>query len=273
MSLNYELRHERHAIGEFTAALQFQKSLTEQQFGPVRDALKGIADSYDLPALAPLNVFRVGMPPVGGELPAAPISYQRFAKDGTVVAALICDDNTIAFTLREYTRWEDIEARIRDLFAEICDLYLPLAGSIRLLKLQYLNEFRAKKEAGSPPSEILKLNSKWIAPFVKENDEFWHCHIGAFIPGTQDVRHLVNVNCDFLKARFPAMQGQRNYLKALILAGCYYDIGEPFIDTGSGLRARLEEGLRAAHALERKTLAEVISDPYLELMGALNDDY
>lgn len=273
MSLEFELRHAKHAIGEFTASMQFQTSLNEAQFAPVSAALRLAAEKFDLPALAPLKVFRLGAPPPGIEAPAGPISYQRFAKDGSVSAALLCDDDTITFTLREYTRWHEIADTLRDIFAELASVYLPQAAAIKVVKLQYLNEFRAKSPGTAPSSELFRGDSRWIAPFAKSIEDFWHCHVGAFVPAREDMRHLVNVNCDVMTAKFPPDNADRRYVKVLVLAGCNYDIGSPLALTGAQLAKTLEEDLRAAHALERATLAEVISDPYLEVMGALNHDY
>lgn len=272
MTLQYDLRHERHAIGEFSASMQFKTGLLEDQFAPVQAKLKTLAEKFDLPAPAPLNMFRFGTPP-GVPLPAGPVSYQRFAKDGSVEAAVLCDDNTVTFTLKNYTRWNDIASTVRDIFVELAEVYLPTAVAISLVRLQYLNEFRAKDDGPTSASELFKPKSKWIAPFAEASDEFWHCHIGSFIPDNADMRHLINVNCNVLSAAFPPDNLERTYAKVLVLVGCYYDVGKPLNDTGDKLSEKLETDLRLAHALERRTLAEVVSDPYLEIMGALNDDF
>ncbi len=101
---------------------------------------------------------------------------------------------------------------------------------------------------------------------------FWHSHTGVFVPGENGVRHLINVDADAVEAQFEGGTTAQ-YVKVAVLTSCHYDQVGGLTLTGEDLKARIQGDLDIAHNLERKTLAEVISDKYLEVMGALNNDH
>lgn len=275
MTLQYILRHRNHAIGNFTASLEFANGLLASQFSPVAARMGEIATDLGLLGRTPPGqMIRFGPAELQEEPPAMPTGYQRFAPDGSPEAILICDSDSINLSLFKYERWEVHAPQIVDTFSSLADAYLPAAGSVKGIKLQYLNEFAAASEAVQSSSELFKKGSKWIAPFALETDEFWHCHIGRFIPIDDHQRNLVNVNCDILQIQASSTEPGRRHVKVLVLAACYYNLNREGLELSNGdLKSKLAADLKAAHALERETLAEVISDDYLEIMGAMKHDY
>lgn len=271
MALNFEIRREKHAIGEFIARMQFAKDVGAPTFAKIVSVLKEVAADLDLPA--PLNVqsfvFAIGNPAGPPPSPMGGSGFQRFSSNGEVACSLVCDPNSIAFTLREYDRWMATLPVIAETFSRIGREYLAEVPAIRLFSVQYINEFRAVSPETSNTAELFRAQSKWIAPFSYESGEPWHCHVGQFIPSDGDHRYLVNVNCDISPNTLPGEDQARYYARVLILAARHYDIpgNGPLIVDVESLRSVIEENFNDTHSLEKRMLGEIISDEYLAIMG------
>jgi len=269
MPLNYDLRREAHAIGEFSASLNFSNQVNVNTFANVVPLLKNAADSLNLPAPMNMQVLNFGIGNFPVQLPTAGSGFQRFASNGEIACSLWCDQTSITLTVREYDRWHNILPSIVKTFSSIAPAYIAEVPAIRSFSLQYLNEFRARDASIRSAAEIFRPQSKWISPFAFESDEPWHCHIGQFIPTELGYRNLVNINCDVATAQFPPEQATRNYAKALILAACHYDLPDvgPLIAHLDTISDVIRVNFDAAHTLEKKLLGEIISDGYLAIMG------
>ena len=277
MALNFEIRREKHAIGEFVAKMQFASDVGGQTFAKIASLLKEVAAELDLPA--PLNVqsfiFAIGNPPGPPPSSMGGSGFQRFSTNGEVACSLVCDSNSITFTLREYDSWSAVLPVITDTFSRIGTAYLAEVPAIRMFSVQYVNEFRATNPKTSSAAEIFRKSSKWISPFSYESDQPWHCHVGQFIPTGGDYRHLMNVNCDISPNIMPGEDVALNYARVLILAACHYDLPDvgPLIVDVESLRLAIETNFNDSHSLEKMLLGEIISDEYLAIMGEGANEY
>ena len=269
MTLNYELRREAHAIGEFTATLSFQGAVSPATFANVVPLMREVAETMNLPAPMNVQVFNLGPGMASPVAQANGVGFQRFANNGEIACSLYCDQNSIAFTLREYDRWHNVLPMIIDAFSKIIPAYINEIPAVRIVNVQYLNEFRAKDEEFLNTSEIFRAGNKWISPFSFDSDEPWHCHVGQFINATEDYRNLININCDVSPSLNPLENVARNYVKVLILASCNYDLPDrgPLIVTSENIVDILADNFNSAHKLEKELLREIISDDYLAVMG------
>ena len=154
MSLNYGLRRQRHAIGEFTASISFFQPVSAATFAAVVATLKEVAAHLDLPAQMPIQVFQftVGQVPAGALPPAGTptgVGFQRFSKEGEIAESLMCDADSITYVLREYTVWEVVGPRITEAFEALAARYISEVPAIQSVRVQYLNEFRASAALGA----------------------------------------------------------------------------------------------------------------------------
>ncbi len=270
MTLNYDIRREAHAIGEFSATLRFFRGVGVKTYSNVVPLLTDAAKALDLPAPMNVQVFNIGI----GNAPALPPpapggGFQRFAADGEIAASLWCDQESITFTLREYERWDKVLPSLIKTFSKIAPAYMEEVPAIRMFSLQYINEFKAKPQGFTRTDELFKKNNAWIAPFSFGSEQPWHCHVGQFIPSDGPYRYLINLNCDVMPKAFAPDNLIKNYVKVLILAACHYDLPEkgPLIAKVEDLPSLIEDNLNRAHSMEKKLLGEVISDEYLAIMG------
>lgn len=273
MALNYDIRRETHAIGEFSATLKFAGPVGTQAFANVLARLKEAAERLELPA--PMNFqvlnFAIGDPniPMPPPLAMSGGGFQRFLPNGEVACSLRCDPDSIIFSLREYDRWHNVLPKIVETFSAIGEAYLAEIPAIRSFGVQYLNEFRSKSPEFRDATELFKSESKWIASFAKGSDEAWHCHVGQFVKAGDNHRYLVNVNCDIAPNVAPGEQVAHNYARVLILAVRNYDLPDfgPLVVDVENLAKAIESNFDDAHSQEKCILGEVISDDYLAIMG------
>lgn len=271
MALNYDIRREQHAIGEFSARMQFANGVGAQTFAKVTLLLKVAADKLDLPAPLNLQTFSIA---VGNPLTPPPAAmsgsgYQRFSSNGEIACSLVCDFSSITLTLREYDRWHNVLPQIVETFSTIGAAYLAEVPAISVFSVQYVNEFRAKNSEFTNTAELFQKDSKWISPFSFASEQPWHCHVGQFIPTDGPYRFLLNLNCDISPNIMPGERIARNYARILIMAGCYYDLPQigPLIVSEENLQSSIEKNFNDAHSLEKRILGEIISNEYLALMG------
>ncbi|MBY4636441.1 hypothetical protein K5P26_04715 [Sphingopyxis sp. XHP0097] len=269
MALNFQLRRDAHAIGEFTATLAFAHPVGAAAFSKVVERLKESAHQLNLPAQMNVQAFviKVGNPP--GPPPPSGVGFQRFADNGEIACSLWCDPNGITLTLRDYDRWHSARSKLVEAFTNIAPAYMAEVPAIRAFQLQYLNEFISKVSPNQSPAEIFRSNSRWLAPYAYESLQPWHCHVGQFIPAEEGSRFLININCDAVPQPYPVVEATRNHVKALILVSRQYDLHDigPMVVEVEQLQTVLEQNFDAAHSLEKTLLGEIISDPYLDVMG------
>ena len=259
MALNFQLRRDAHAIGEFTAKLVFAQAISARAFSSAVERLREVAAKLDLPA--EMNVqfvkIRIGNPP--SPQPPDGLGFQRFQKDGEVACSVYCDSDGITFTLRDYDRWQNVLPQVVESFSHIAPAYMAEVPAIKAFQVQYLNEFASINAPETPTREIFREGCRWVSPFSYDSLQPWHCHVGQFIPVNDNSRYLININCDVNTRPFPPTDGTRNFASVLILVSRQYDL------PNSGPLVIEVEKLRAA--LEKSLLGEIISDDYLDVMG------
>jgi len=273
MTLAYELRRDAHAIGEFSASVQLFQPVGADTFSRVVQQLRREAKMLNLPAAMPIQVLRLNFGPQPfQDVSPQSVGFQRFAETGEIAMSLQCDNNGITFTLREYVSWELIKPTLIKTFSSLLKVYAKEIPAVQSIKVQYLNEFRASSGNILSASDIFSPDSKWVAPFVADTNDDWHCNVGKYISRSREMRQLVNVNCSVVRKAINADEIPRLYANVLIVAGCFYNLPgqSPLIIENKQLRGQLSKVLEISHSLEKKVLAETISNPYLAAMGALH---
>lgn len=271
MALNYDIRREKHAIGEFSAIINFAGPVSATTFSMVLAALKPVAENLELPA--PINIQMVNIAfggPAGAQSqPISSAGFQRFATTGEVACALVCDANSITFTLREYERWQNVLPVLTEQIASIAAAYASEVPAVRSFLLQYSNEFRANSTHVWNTDELFKQDSRWLAPIGKSSEQPWHCHVGALSEANGNFRSLVNVNFDVSPNIFVAGEAPRNYVRVLVLASNQYDLPTvgALVVRPDNIASEIERNFNLAHTLEKKVLNEIISDAYIAIMG------
>lgn len=271
MNRVFELRRGTHAIAEFQASVQLFQAVSAAAFTRVSEKLRQIAAEFNLPASVPIQIFQLSAS--GQPAPQmAGIGYQRFAENGEVTMAILCDADSIIVTIRDYQGWQQTQQTLLRIFEHVLPEYMSEVPAAQSVRLQYVNEFRAINENTVDAADIYNAESQWIAPFVLSANEDWHCNVGRYIRFSEDRRDLVNVNSSAMRKADEPGQKTRLYVSTMIMAGCFYNIPNhsPLILDPAHLRDQLSDALNSAHSLEKQVLAETLAASYLEAVGAID---
>ena len=220
----------------------------------------------------PRQVLHIALGPTPQNFAPAPtgVAYQRFGKTGEIAAALVCEADHIALTLREYDGWDRVLPTLVETFTALARVYITEIPAFSLISVQYLNEFRGKTPQAISCAELFREDGKWLAPFARDLIDPWHCHVGRFENITEQVRHLINVNFDVAPSQFVSVPVSAQHVRVLIFSGRSYDVAgaSPLTVRGDTLEETLRENLTYAHIREKRVLEEIFTNDYLMAMGA-----
>lgn len=271
--MNFEMRRENHAIGEFSATIELFSEISNEAFLNTKKIASNIAKELGLPVPVKQQGFQFS---VGPEMSAKPVSveaigYQKFAPDGEVDTLFLCEQNKLTVTLHSYVSWIETKKLLKSIFEPLLDSYLDDVPAIKNVSLQYVNEFRSLSPHPTKADEMFRPESKWIPEFCRNSEQNWHTHGGIFKPNG-DSRFLINVNLDMRTIESPELDFPVSALNNLILIRLGYDVpGKPPLVLEVENRWEvLENNLDQVHTLEKDTLFEIYSDEYLQSIGTLN---
>lgn len=269
MALKFRKCGDVHAITEFIAMVRFASSLDALSFAKVADKADGLAAKMDLPAKLASPTFAFSLGPTSLPPQIGNIGYQRFSGDGEPAERMVANQNSITYSTRSYKGWEKTLPLLQEIFGELSLEYLKAAPLLAGLQVQYLNEFNGVDPGWVSPEEVIRADSKWVAPIYRESVDLWHSHVGQFIRD-ESSRQLVNVDVDCLVVSTPRRPDEFTQLKASIVAARAYDVepNQPLAVSPVDIRDCLATELTKAHDLERNVLETTLSDEYLKDVGA-----
>lgn len=272
MSLEFEQRRKKHAIGQFNAVVTFFRPLSSNGFASAAKALSEYASENNLPALLNQQVltFEIGLggQPTSFQQPQT-AGWQRFAADGEVEQTISCDQNSVTFSTRNYPTWVELKPGLVDFFSRMSHVFFTEVPAISTFQITYINEFRRLSASSDGSNGLFRNGSQWIVPNHERFTDSWHSHAGGFEDISDNHRRLVNVNVDYTKQITDVAQFQ-SFLSAIIVVSENYDLPNqpPLIVPVDHLETEIERNLENAHRREKEVLAELFSDQYLNLMGA-----
>lgn len=275
MSLAFEQRRDKHAIGQFDASLFFFQPANASTFARAVSELEGYARENDLPAPINRQVFQfdLGQPESVQSFSPQSAGWQRYASTGEVETAVVLDENGIHFTCRNYSSWKEMLPRIVQFFVRVGTPILAEVPAITKFQINYQNQFRCVDLSGESGAEIFREKNGWVAPYIFRFQDAWHSNSGAFEGIEKQYRRLINVNCSCRKQKEVGQAEQFTYVDANLLVAECYDIPEesPLVIPQQLFKKVLLENFDNAHTREKEVLRELISDEYLALMKAQDE--
>ncbi len=179
---------EHHAIAEVAFALRVSPGVTHED----REQLKNAHDKWRafLPGLNEGTAITLDVssprdptPPP----PVPPLQFTRFRPDGQLDWRLHILNEHIVVNCMAYTRWLNIWAQARKLFAAVGDV-LPDGRQLASIGLQYINFFRWD---GAPEdydaATLLDRESHFVPSSLFGRGRYWHLHQGWFSSVTEPV--------------------------------------------------------------------------------------
>lgn len=275
MTLKFAAVADTHAIESCTILVRLFQPIAPESFKTIHDEIRQIAKSADLPA-----VQSIGMPHfMFGPGPNVPMPgpvlnwvYQKYAPDGTVLAEMRCDQQSIALIVREYARWADLLSLVERTLLPSIDLYFQVSPFLTSVQLQYDDKFLA--DGPENTDELFRDDTEWVNVSKKNTSDPWHSHFGIFLPKEEkENRELINVNVNIFDQLFPQEQVEKRAATISILVGDQYDVPgqEPLPLMGRTAGAdHVHRTLIHLHERHRSILNNVLKDDYLRAIGALD---
>src|SRR5262249_41374257 len=135
MTDSFEIRRERHAIGEFSATLRFFQPVTAEIFTRVKQAAEREAQRLGLPVPIKQQTFQFAFGPTPAPLPLTQLpegfGFHSFARDGEIETAILCEPDSTVLTLHDYDAWATVHPMIVETLGPIAEEYLAEVPAIR----------------------------------------------------------------------------------------------------------------------------------------------
>lgn len=267
--------HQAHAIEQVVLAVHFARPVDDRALANIRNVstafkndLPGGGDIQGIPLPFGINIpggLPIGIP--GGMVTGKVLNRTR--PDGTIETELKLEQNGILFRTSDYTRWQDVWARANRYFDGIVDAYnVPLSG----VTLHFIDKFIWN---GDPTQctidELLRSDSRYVAPHIFQVHDLWHCHTGAFLRPDEHTKRLLNLNIDSKDESKPDGQIVRSVSIGTVLTDQFGLPGlEPLELNSLPVRTFIGNRFGMLHALSKAIFREVITNE-MALRIALTD--
>ena len=204
----FEPCNENHAITEVVFAVVGLQGFTPDD----RSNVKAAHSKWKplLPSLQEEAFIAVAAPDVAlPQPPFAQLGFARFQPDGEVEWQLRLTQNALVVNCRSYTRWNDVWAVVRDLFANVASVMSSREQKISSVTLEYVDVFRSVGDGSCDAKDLLQENDA-VPPSIFARGPVWHLHQGWFVDTQEPVsgRILQRMHIDTMieggvpKARF-----------------------------------------------------------------------
>lgn len=177
----FEPCNENHSITEVVFAVVGVDQFTADD----RSRVKAARSKWEglLPRLQEEGVVNIAFAGPGAELPPPPtprLSFARFQADGELEWRLLLDGQALVVNCCAYTRWDDVWAVARDLFANVTEVLASREQKIRAVGLQYSDVFRWLDDRPYDARQLLQ-EGDLVPPGTFQRGADWHLDQGWFI--------------------------------------------------------------------------------------------
>lgn len=271
MTLAFKQRRDHHAIGDFRAEIGFFRSVGASTFAKVVLEMEAYARENKLPASLNQQVIAIELSPSQSVQSQPHSGWQRFSSDGQVEIAIVCHDSGLQYIKRDYSSWPQVRAELAIFFERMCTIYMAEVPAVISFSLSYLNQFRTQNSLYNSGQELIREGTGWVVPNIARFEDAWHSHTGCFELLADNERRLINVNVDCTQQSLPNKDTLETYISVLIAIAQRYDIlgKSPLVIPPNLIKEQILGNFDKAHEKEKQVLAEIFSDPYLQMMGAV----
>lgn len=169
------------------------------------DAIKTIKSRID-PIVLPLlpnvqiqRVFQLNVGPVTTHTDSdyGGLVYEQKSTDNKGKTSLILNQQSIIFSIGDYTRWDAFKTQITDQLLRVIDVLLDTL-KIRSLNLQYVDLFEWRDSIENFDStQVFSPDNSYLPKHIFTMNNFWHSHNG-FLARHKDFQKLDNVNVNII---------------------------------------------------------------------------
>lgn len=202
---------------------------------------------FQLPA--EIQIIGVPVQPPQGTL------FSRRERPDVISERLQITPESIRYEDYSYVRWVPFKARARDLMARAAEAYTA-SSSVNNITSEYVDVFQAVLGEGSV-ADVIRSDSKWVAPGVFRPEEMWHCHTGWFEPINEQARRLIHVNIEVADNVFE----EKMHRQVRIRTRTYDQFGREGAPLDEPLSwQRVEEHFDSSHQRLKSLLSEIVTE-------------
>ena len=192
----------------------------------------------------------------------ASVSFEAYARDGSVEQAFYIQPGLAMFVHHRYTRWDEVWAPARTLLTGTLQRFA--AASVAAFGLEYLDQFSAPADTGLPDvSGVLNRDSQYLVPRIFAIPGLWHSHHGSLIddhPTPSPHSKNANINLDLVREHAPI---DRFVLRILLRHRRV--LAQPA--TAAPAISDLDEYMSDMHEADKKVLRDVLTDDAAKRIG------
>jgi uncharacterized protein (TIGR04255 family) len=211
MSASWEPVKEGHSIEVAAGSVNFSEPLNEVLWKRTLRLAEQVSRPAGLVDRATFNAFQLTFG--GGNLSGGPnmaegpvgnVVFRRLsivenptgAITHTVAEEFAVGRVALTYRTMMYTRWSAFRERLRTLLRPALEMSVQ-GAAIANVRLEYRDIFIF---SGTPndaaTDDLLRKDSKFIAPHIFERSDLWHSHTGMFIPEPSAQKRLIQINID-----------------------------------------------------------------------------
>jgi uncharacterized protein (TIGR04255 family) len=211
MSASWEPVKEGHSIEVAAGSVNFSEPLNELLWKRTLRLAEQVSRPAGLVDRTTFNAFQLTFG--GGNLSAGPnighgpvgnVVFRRLsivenptgAITHTVAEEFAVGRVTLTYRTMVYTRWSAFRERLRTLLRPVLEMSVQ-GAAIANIRLEYRDVFIFSGIPNDPATgDLLRKDSKFIAPHIFARSDLWHSHTGMFIPEPTVQKRLVQINID-----------------------------------------------------------------------------
>jgi uncharacterized protein (TIGR04255 family) len=203
----WRMFHTTNAIEAMVISAQFTQEVSQTLINRMIREVERLTTSLGMIDRQNLTGFHVRISndgPVSQPTTLNGVQFQRRSLvkngDGAVEQALVLQfeisPGGLTFQTWRYESWEKELPQALKLLTAALNIAANSAA-IASLRVEYLDRFVFEGDPNDANvSDLLKSDSKWLAPFIFDAGNLWHCHVGRFADIGEKDRKLLLVNVD-----------------------------------------------------------------------------
>lgn len=273
--------HDAHAIEAVIVNIPFAGPVHDAAFSEALSALGVVASAGGFPGR---NEFRGASMPFGGgqiifgsqpsnsSLPDG-VSYFRTDTRGVQIEELRLDRHSLLYATQDYLGWAKfIESAVKYIYPVLRPLHdqcspLIFQGS----SLTYIDKFYFHGEIRDFNSSLLlRPNSKYLAKFIEDSNDLWHCHVGKFVREELGVKRLKSVRLDCLDENVQTPNSSSPAVSRVVrLESTISDIFDVVESSGPqvGFVNAIYDRYQNLHLQQKEVLTDILGDAILKKIG------
>lgn len=254
--------HADHAIERVVITITPAQPVTAKLLQSIERDTQPIAQERGLNGRIALQSVSVVLGPAPNQVMAPDPGGFIFQKQegGTIAEEVRIQAQEISYGSTRYERWSKFKSSYTYLLGPALDRFTSFTDVISV-KLEYFDEFRSEiGDRESPLEQLIKIDTKYVAPFVFEESGPLHSHVGRFLHANVNERRLINANLNIIETQpDPGASGSR--FRAAKLHTLAQDIAvTPGLPAGGSLDGDLFERLDELHDALKGVLTHIITE-------------